>query len=152
VVSGLIQNAIRTVEANLISKESNAQATAVSAYAQGEAIPGIGFILGPVYAAAAFAGASAYATGTDMVPGIGLGDSVPAVLTPGEGVVPGGVMDGLRAMARSGSMGGGTHYHAHVSPTYNLQALDASGMDKVLDKHGPTLQKHVESVFRKLNR
>jgi hypothetical protein len=48
-------------------------------------------------------------------------------------------------------MGGGSTYHAHVSPTYHLQALDAAGMDKVLDKHHNTLQKHVEKTIRKMN-
>jgi hypothetical protein len=36
------------------------------------------------------------------------------MLEPGEGVVPGGVMDGLRSMARSGNMGGGNHYHVQA--------------------------------------
>jgi hypothetical protein len=50
---------------------------------------------------------------TDGVPGSGKCDKIPAMLEPGEGVVPGGVMDGLRNMARSGTMGGGSTYHAH---------------------------------------
>ena len=74
------------------------------------------------------------------------------MLEPGEGVVPGGVMDGLRSMARSGNMGGGTHMHAHVNPTYNLQALDTDGMQKVLDKHNDTINKHVTNTLRKMNR
>jgi hypothetical protein len=108
--------------------------------------------MGPALGALAFASVMAFQSGTDGVPGTGSGDRVPAMLEPGEGVVPGGVMDGLRSMARSGTMGGGSHYHAHVNPTYHLQALDASGMDKVLDEHHGTLQKHVEKTLRKMNR
>ncbi len=58
---------------------------------------------------------------------------MPVVLTPGEGVVPKGIMEGLSNLARSGNMGGSsTHYHAHVRPIYNLQALDTAGLDRVL--------------------
>jgi hypothetical protein len=75
------------------------------------------------------------------------------MLTPGEGVVPGGVMDGLSRMARSGGFdGGGTHYHAHVSPTYHLESLDSAGIERVLSKHSNTLTKHVENTLRKMNR
>jgi hypothetical protein len=52
-------------------------------------------------------------------------------------------------MARSGNMGGGSHYHAR--PTYNLQALDTTGMEKVLNKHNDTITKHVSNTLRKMN-
>jgi hypothetical protein len=91
--------------------------------------------------------------GGGIVPGIGRGDTVPAMLTPGEGVIPGGTMDQLNKMAQSGNMGGGgTHLHAHVSPTYHLHAVDANGMDDLLKKHESTLNKHVENTLRKMNR
>ncbi|SFS07643.1 hypothetical protein SAMN05421771_1367 [Granulicella pectinivorans] len=48
--------------------------------------------------------------------------------------------------------GGGNHYHAHVSPRYTIQALDRGGLEKVLQEHETTLQKHVERTFRKMNR
>ena len=84
----------------------------------------------------AFASVMAFAGGTDYVPGVTRGDTVPAMLTPGEGVVPGGVMDGLRTMARNGGLGGGQGQtvHVHVRPTYHVQALDGSGMSAVLEK------------------
>ena len=111
-------------------------------------------VMGPALGAMAFASVMAFNAGTDGVPGVGSGDTVPAMLTPGEGVVPGGVMDGLSKMARSGDLGdsGGKHFHAHVSPTYNLQALDATGMDKILSTHSDTLTKHVTSTLRRMNR
>ncbi len=157
VVSGLLQNALKSIMANDMTKESDAAAAARKAFLAGEAMASgpAGLILGAVMGAAAFTAVMAFQSGTDSVPGFGKGDTVPAMLEPGEGVVPGGVMDGLRNMVRTGTMGssgGGNHYHAHVSPTYHLQALDTDGMQKVLDKHGDTLQKHVENTLRKMNR
>jgi hypothetical protein len=73
------------------------------------------------------------------------------MLEPGEGVVPGGVMDGLRNMARSGSMGGGSTYHDHHSPTYHVQTIDGDGIRGVLDKHSQEFTKHVNNQLRKMN-
>ena len=68
---------------------------AASAYNIGVNMGGpLGIVLGPVFGAAAFAGVMAFESG-GIVPGFGIGDTVPAMLTPGEGVVPKGVMDGL---------------------------------------------------------
>ncbi len=155
VASGMIQNAIKSILANDMTKESDAAAAARKAFLAGMHFPfPLNIVMGPALGAMAFASVMAFNSGTDGVPGVGNGDTVPAMLTPGEGVVPGGVMDGLSKMARSGDLGGsgGKHYHAHVSPTYNLQALDASGMDKVLAKHSQTISKHVGNELRKMNR
>jgi hypothetical protein len=73
-------------------------------------------------------------------------------LTPGEGIVPGGVMDQLSTMARSGNMGGSVIHQIHVRPVYHLQAMDSDGMAKVLDKHSGQLQKHFTNALRKMNR
>jgi hypothetical protein len=153
VVTGAMQNALKMIEANLLGKESDAAKAARTAYNIGLDYGGpAGMALGPVFAAIAFSTMSGFQSGTDRVPGIGPGDKVPAMLEPGEGVVPGGVMDGLRSMARNGGMGGGTQYHAHSDFKPTVHALDADGVDKVLEKHGAAFQKHVEGVFRKLNR
>jgi len=153
VASGMMQNAIQSALALDFDKEKQAASAARKAFNIGLSIGGpAGFILGPVMGAAAFASVMAFQSGTDMVPGIGKGDKVPAMLEPGEGVVPGGVMDNLRKMASSGNMGGGTQNHAHVHTTYHVQALDGSGMEKVLEKHSQTLAKHVSNELRKLNR
>jgi hypothetical protein len=152
VVSGMMQNAIKSVMANDFTKESDAAAAARKMFLAGSHFPfPANIVMAPALGALAFASVMAFADGTDGVPGFGKGDKIPAMLEPGEGVVPGGVMDGLRNMARSGTMSAGSHYHAHVNPTYNLQALDASGMDKVLDTHHDTLQRHVEKTIRKMN-
>lgn len=154
ITSGMIQNAIKSILANDMTKESDAAAAARKAYLAGMHFPfPVNVVMGPVLGAAAFASVMAFNEGTDAVPGVGRGDVTPAMLTPGEGVVPGGVMDGLSKVARSGGFdSGGSHYHAHVSPTYNLQALDSEGMDKVLAKHSDTLTKHVTTSLRKLNK
>jgi hypothetical protein len=109
-------------------------------------------LLGPIFGAAAFAGVMAFQNGTDGVPGIGNRDTVPAMLTPGEGVVPGGVMDELRNMVRRGGMGGGYAPVLHFKPVYHLQAMDSEGMEKVLTKHNDVIQKHVHNELRKMNR
>jgi hypothetical protein len=149
---GLIKNSLMILMQQDKERLGDAKKAASSAYATGESMGGpAGIVLGPVFAAAAFAGVMAFQSGTDGVPGFGKGDRVPAMLEPGEGVVPGGVMDGLRSMARSGTMGGGHQYHIHAPVHFNLSALDSTGMDKVLDKHGDKLQKHFEKTLRKMN-
>ena len=154
VVSGMMENAIKSVLANDFTKESDAAAAARKAYLAGMHFPfPANIVMGPTLGALAFASVMAFQEGTDMVPGAGRGDTVPAMLEPGEGVVPGGVMDGLRNMARSGDMGGGgTHYHLHAPVTLTAHALDSQGMDRVLNQHGDKLQKHFESALRKMNR
>jgi hypothetical protein len=126
VVSGTLQNAIKSILADDMTKERDAAKAARKAYNNGMDMGPAGVVIAPVWAAAAFATVMAF-EGGGVVPGIGRGDVVPAMLSPGEGIVPGGVMDGLSKLARSGGMGsGGTHYHAHVSPVYNLQAIAAT--------------------------
>jgi hypothetical protein len=74
------------------------------------------------------------------------------MLTPGEGVVPGGVMDGLRNMARNGNMGQAGHTTVvHVRPTYHVSTIDGDGMQEALEKHTDVLQRHMESTMRKMN-
>ena len=108
-------------------------------------------VLAPAMAATFFAGIMAFEGGTDGVPGVGRGDVVPAMLTPGEGIVPGGVMDGLRKMASSGAMGGGTTVNLHHAPTYHVQTIDGDGVRGVLTKHSDEFARHVKSELRKLN-
>jgi hypothetical protein len=153
VVTGMMQNAIKSVMANDFTKESDAAAAARKAFLAGWHFPfPANIVAAPVMGAAAFAAVMAFQDGTDSVPGSGKGDKVPAMLEPGEGVVPGGVMEALRNMARSGDMGGGRHYHvqAHFAPT--VHALDADGVDTVLDKHADKFQKHFENVVRRMNK
>ncbi len=153
VVSGMIRNSLMVMLQQDKERFSNARTAATTAFATGEKIGGpAGIVLGPVFGAAAFAAAMAF-EGGGVVPGVGRGDIVPSMLSPGEGVVPGGVMDGLSKMAREGGMaGGGTHYHVQVRPTYHVNTIDGDGMKDTLAKHTDVLQKHFENAVRKLNR
>jgi hypothetical protein len=153
VVAGMIENAIKSMLAADMTKEKDAAAAARKAYVTGESMGGpAGIILGPVLAAAAFAGVMAF-EGGGVVPGFGNGDTVPAMLTPGEGVVPKGVMEGLSNMAKNGGMtGGGSHVSmaAHFTPT--VHALDSEGVDRVLEKHQDKFQQHFQRTLRKMNK
>jgi hypothetical protein len=153
VVSGMIQNAIKSMMALDMDKEKSAAKAARAAYNIGMSIGGpAGIVLGPVFGAAAFAAEMAFNTGTDRVPGVGTGDVVPAMLTPGEGVVPGGVMDGLRNLVKQGGLQNqAPTYHVHVRPTYHVNTIDGDGMEKALKKHTSVLQKHFASEVRRMN-
>ena len=154
VVSGMMENAIKSMLAADMSKEKDAAKAARTAFNIGMSMGGpAGIILGPVMGAAAFASVMAFQGGTDSVPGVGTGDIVPAKLEPGEGVVPKSVMGSLRDLAKNGGMGGGVHYNIgspHFSPT--IHALDADGVDEILEKHADKFHKAFEHTVRKLNR
>jgi hypothetical protein len=154
-ISSMIQNGIQYALSNKFRQESDARAAASAGFKFGMEYGGPAApVLAPIMAAVAFAGALAFEGGTDRVPGVTRGDTVRAMLTPGEGIVPGGVMDGLRTMARNGGFnGGGSQIHVHgvhYAPT--VHALDATGVDTVLEKHADTFQKHFEGVLRRMNR
>jgi hypothetical protein len=153
VVTGMIQNAIESILANDMTKESDAAKAARDAFKAGMKFPfPANLVAAPVLGAAAFASVMAFQDGTDMVPGVGRGDVVPAMLEPGEGVVPRGVMEGLSNQAKFGGMSGGNHYHvqAHFAP--QVHAIDAAGVDKMLTKHGKTFQRHFEQTVRRMNK
>jgi hypothetical protein len=153
VASTMMKNAMQNALAEDSTKRNDAAAAARHAYVIGTSIGGpAGLILGPVAAAGSYAAVMAFAGGTDYVPGIGTKDTVPAFLTPGEGIVPGGVMDGLRQMARQGSMGNKTEVHLHHNPTYHVNTIDGDGMKDVLDKHSDQLNQHFNNHVRKMNR
>jgi hypothetical protein len=147
----LISAAIERMNHQKTEKLSDAETAAAHTYAEVSGWPVVGPALAPVAAGAAFAAVMAFEKG-GVVPGVGRGDIVPAMLTPGEGVVPGGVMDGLSKMARDGGFRSQSVTHIHVRPTYNVQAIDGKGMGDALEKHSAVLQKHFEKSVRRLNR
>jgi hypothetical protein len=153
VVSGMMENAIKSVLANDYTKESDAAAAARKAFNAGMHFPfPVNLVAAPVLGAAAFASVMAFAGGTDAVPGVGRGDTVPAMLTPGEGVVPGGVMDGLRNVAKNGGFQRGPSYHIHPVFSPQVQAFDSDGVDKVLEQHADKFHKQIERTLRRLNK
>jgi hypothetical protein len=114
-------------------------------------------ILGAVEAGATFATVMSFSEGGE-VPYIGgmlagVGDSVPAMLEPGEGILTKQVMDGLKEQALAGgnkSSGGDVHVHHHA--TYHVQAFDSDGVRTVLREHGDQFAEHVGNHLRRLNK
>jgi hypothetical protein len=146
--TGFIQNSLTVMMHQDKARLSDARKAATSAYATGESMGGpAGIVLGPIFGAAAFAGAMAFQEG-GIVPGVGRGDIVPAMLEPGEGVVKNTAMDKLN----KGDMGNSTHFHvqAHYAP--HVHAVDATGVDKMLTKHGDLFQKHFQTTLRRMNK
>jgi hypothetical protein len=129
---------------------ARAESAAAGAYTSLSSVPIVGPVLGAVAAATVFAGAMAFEKG-GVVPGVGKGDTVPAMLSPGEGIVPGGVMDGLRSMARSGGMKSGPATMVQIHQTNHVSTIDGDGMSDALDKHADQLQAHFNSAVRRTN-
>jgi hypothetical protein len=146
VAAGLMENAIKSVLANNFTKESDAAAAARKAYLEGQKIGGpAGTIVGAAMGAMAFASVMAFAEG-GIVPGVEKGDVVPAMLTPGEGVIPKQAMENLNNAARQPSQA--TQVHLHYNPTNNLHAIDTDGVKDMLDKHADTFAEHVHKTLR----
>ncbi|QNI35453.1 coiled-coil domain-containing protein [Edaphobacter albus] len=154
VAGGMIQNSLMSIMAMDMTKPHEAAAAARQMFLAGTKFPfPANLVMPPILGASAFAAVMAFNQGTDMVPGVGRGDIVPAMLTPGEGIVPGGVMDGLRNVARNGGFeNGGQTVQVHVRPVYNLQALDSAGIERTLKTHTATLTKHFNQQVRRMNK
>lgn len=154
VVSGMLENAIKSMMTLDMDRERQAAKAARLGFTWGMQYGGPAApVLAPIMAAGMFAAVMAFEGGTDRVPGVGRGDIVPTMLEPGEGIVPGGVMDGLRNVARNGGFDqGGQRTVVHVSPTYHVQVLDGDGMKATLEKNADQLQRHVERTLRRMNR
>jgi hypothetical protein len=107
-------------------------------------------IIGAVEAAATFTSVMALEQG-GIVPGVTLGDTVPAMLTPGEAVLPKSLTESLTHMSRSGTGTGGgeIHVHNHFSP--QIHAMDSEGVDRVLTEHRDTFAKHFNDHVRRQN-
>lgn len=147
--AGMIQNAIKSILADDMTKEHDAAAAARKAYLAGMHFPfPANLVMGPALGAMAFASVMAFADG-GIVPGVGRGDTVPAMLEPGEGVLSNKVMDGLKSKASGHQGGGEVHIHHHSHTT--VHALDSEGMERVLNKHASTVAKHVNNHVRKMN-
>jgi hypothetical protein len=154
VISGMMENAMKSIMANDMTKESDAAAAARKAFLAGWHFPfPANIVMAPVLGAAAFASTMAFAEG-GIVPGVENFDSVNAKLTPGEGVIPKDIMEGLTEQAKHG---GGmssqptviqNHNHKHY---HEWNTLDGASVDHFLDQHSDKLEKHMESVIRRRN-
>jgi hypothetical protein len=104
----------------------------------------------PAFGATMLGAAMAFEYG-GIVPGVTTGDSVPALLTPGEAVLPKSLTEGLQNAARSGNMGGSPEVHVHIHQTNHVQALDSEGVERVLNEHKDTLAQHFNDHVRRMN-
>jgi hypothetical protein len=150
--TGMIENAIKSIMANDMTKESDAGAAARKAFLAGWHFPWpMNIVMAPLLGGLAFASAMAFEDG-GIVPGVGHGDTVPAMLTPGEGVMPKKLTEGLTRAANSGNMGGGNGtVHVHHNPTYHMHMIDGTGVDKMLQQHSEKFTDHVSREIRKRN-
>jgi hypothetical protein len=148
---GMIQNALKSIIADDMTKPHDAAAAARKAYLAGMHFPfPANLVMAPTLGALAFASVMAFEEG-GIVPGVGKGDIVPARLEPGEGVLSNKVMDGLRDVAAGrGSSGQEVHYHTTIH--HHVQALDSEGVDRVLTKHSNTFVKHYVNHARRMNK
>ncbi len=122
-------------------KLDNARKAYGGTYAAISQIPYVGPFLAPPMAAAAAAAVMGFEGGGE-VPGTGYGDSVPAMLTPGETVVT----KTLTEQVKNSGGGARAAIHIHMPP---IQALDAEGVDRVMQKHAARISKNVSSHLRK---
>jgi hypothetical protein len=151
-IAGMMETAIKSVLANDFTKESDAAAAARKAYNSMASIPYIGPALGAAAAASAFTMMMAFEDG-GIVPGVGNGDTVPAMLTPGEAVLPKNLTEGLTNAARNGNLdGGGGDVHVHHHMTSHIHAIDGASVKGMLEKHADVFARHVDGHIRKLNR
>ncbi len=122
---------------------SDAKTAAANVYKTVSDWPVVGPFLAPALAAGAFAGVMAFAGGGE-VPGLGSGDTVPAMLTPGETVVTKALTDQVK-----GSRGGGGH---HITYAPEIHAVDGDGVKRMLEKHSAAFDAHLTATLRKHNR
>ena len=85
----------------------------------------------------------AFAQGGE-VPGVGSGDTVPAMLTPGETVVTKSLTEQVRNS--TGGKSGDVHVHT------NINTVDAANFEGLLNKHASVVAKHVKTQMRKANK
>lgn len=150
VLEQMIQNSLMAMAMRDAEKPSEAASAARKVFDSVAGIPYVGPFLAPEAAAAAFAAVMAFQEG-GIVPGVGRGDVVPAMLEPGEAVLPKQLTESLTNMAANGGGGSRGDVHVHHHATYNVQAFDSDGVNKVLQKHGDAFTQHAVSTLRRMN-
>ena len=102
---GMIDNAIKSIMADDMTKERDAAKAARKAFNAGIELPfPVNIVAAPTFAAAAFTSVMAFEQG-GMVPGMGTaahGDVVPAMLSPGEAILTKDLTEGLTQRHRAG--------------------------------------------------
>src|ERR1700723_43785 len=136
----MLENVIKHA---LMMKLPTAQAAARAAF-KNATEEGAPMPVPQIEAAAAFAQVMAFADG-GLVPGSGSGDTVPAMLSPGETVVSKALTDSVRNNTTN-NRGGDVHVHTQIN------AVDAAGFEGLLHKHANIVSKHVRGELRKANK
>jgi hypothetical protein len=146
---GMIQNALKSIIADDMTKPHDAAAAARKAYLAGMHFPfPANLVMAPTLGAMAFASVMAFEDG-GIVPGVGRGDIQPAMLEPGEGVISKKNMERL-AQGSDKQKTGDVHIHAPFQP--HIHAVDAEGVERMLTKHHQVFQKHLVSHARRMNK
>jgi hypothetical protein len=149
-IEGLIRWGMQDLITKMGMKATAATLAGANATASMAAAPWPVDMGAPAFGASMLGAAMALETG-GIVPGVGNKDTVPAMLTPGEAVLPKNLTDNLRSASRSGSSGNGPEVHIHHSPTYHVQTIDGDGIKQVLTEHAEQFHQHVENHIRKMN-
>jgi hypothetical protein len=142
-LTSALTNLLQMETINERKKLSDAESAAADAWNQAG-----NPILGAISAAVTFAGVMGLAGG-GLIPGSGIGDTVPAMLTPGETVVTKALTDRVASAERGGNSGGASHHTWNFAP--QIHAMDAEGVDRVLAKHSAVFQRHVGATLRRMN-
>jgi hypothetical protein len=136
-IEGLIKWGMQDLITKMGMKATASSLAGANAVASMAAAPWPVDMGAPAFGASMMGSALAFADG-GIVPASNRGvDSVPAMLTPGEAVLPKHLTEMLTQAARNGSQGGQVvHVHNHFSP--QIHAVDAEGVDRMLTKHSDT--------------
>jgi hypothetical protein len=148
-IEGLIRWGIQDLMTKMGMKATAASLAGANATASMAAAPF------PVDTGAAAFGATMMGTALafelgGIVPGVTRGDTVPAMLTPGEAVLPKRLTEKLTHASNDSSGGPDIHIHHHA--TYHVQALDSDGVDRVLQQHGDKFAEHASNHIRRMNK
>jgi hypothetical protein len=149
-IEGLIRWGMQDLITKMGMKATAATLAGANATASMAAAPWPIDMGAPAFGATMLGAAMAFEYG-GIVPGVTTGDSVPALLTPGEAVFPKSLTEGLQNAARSGNMGGSPEVHVHIHQTNHVQALDSEGVERVLNEHKDTLAQHFNDHVRRMN-
>jgi hypothetical protein len=148
-IEGLIRWGVQDLITKMGMKASAASLAGANATASMAAAPWPVDMGAPAFGATMMGTALAFDKG-GLVPGVTNFDSVPAMLTPGEAVLPKRLTDNLMH-GNTGESSGAKEIHVHHHNTFKVQALDSEGVDRVLTKHSDTFERHFTNHVRKMN-
>ena len=152
IAAGMMETALKSIMALNMTKEHEAAAAARQGWLAGMKFPfPANIAMAPTLAAMGFASVMAFEEG-GIVPGVGIGDTVPARLTPGEAVLPKRMTEDLQHAAKFGGDSDRPHVHVHHHATYHVQAFNRDGVKQVLRDHGDAFIRHATDHLRKMNR